>query len=203
MSNLRALEPDEIEQFDELFGELAALAGFVPNSLLTMARRPNLVRAFNGLAMAALRDGTVDDALKAMVAHVASAAAGCRYCEAHTAATAAGRGVDDNRLAAIWDFEHDERFTDAERAALRLARDAAQVPNVVTPAHFDALHEHFDDGEIVELVGVIATFGFLNRWNDTFATTLEEHPTNVAERTLAERGWAAGKHGPGTRAAQP
>jgi alkylhydroperoxidase family enzyme len=137
----------------------------------------------------------VDDALKAMVAHMSSAAAGCLYCEAHTAATASGRGVEDSRIEAIWEFEHDPRFTGAERAALRLARDAAQVPNAVTPEHFEELQEFFDDGEIVELVGVIATFGFLNRWNDTFATTLEQHPMMVAERALAGRGWQAGKHG--------
>lgn len=195
MSNVRPLDPEEIEEFDELFGELVALAGFVPNSMLTMARRPNLARGFNALAIAALREGAVDDALKAMVAHMSSAAAGCLYCEAHTAATASGRGVEDSRIEAIWEFERDARFTGAERAALRLARDAALVPNAVTPAHFEELHEFFDDGEIVELVGVIATFGFLNRWNDTFATTLEQHPTMVAERALAGRGWQAGKHG--------
>ena len=194
MSNLRPLRPDEIDDFDDLFGELAALAGFVPNSLLTMARRPNLARAFNVLAIAALREGTVDDALKAMVAHMTSTAAGCLYCEAHTAATASARGVDDGRLGAIWEFEYDPRFSDRERAALRLARDAGQVPNAVTPAHFDDLRAHFDEGEIVELVGVIATFGFLNRWNDTFATALEDHPGSVAERTLTERGWTPGKH---------
>ena len=194
MSNVSPLEPDEIEDFDELFGEIALMTGFVPNSLLTMARRPGLTRGFMALTTAALREGTVDDALKAMVAHMASAAAGCRYCEAHTAAIANGRGVTDDRIAAIWDFEHDPRFSDAERAALCLARDAAQVPNAVTPAHFDALHEHFDDGEIVELVGVIAMFGFLNRWNDTLATTLEKHPLAVAERTLTKRGWSVGKH---------
>ena len=120
MSNLRPLRPDEIDDFDDLFGELAALAGFVPNSLLTMARRPNLARAFNVLAIAALREGTVDDALKAMVAHMTSTAAGCLYCEAHTAATASARGVDDGRLGAIWEFEHDPRFSERERSRAHL-----------------------------------------------------------------------------------
>lgn len=195
MSNLRPLSPDEIDEFDELFGELVAMAGFVPNSMLTMARRPGLARGFSALATSALREGTVDPALKAMVAHVSSAAAGCRYCEAHTAATATKLGVEDARIAAVWDFEHDARFDGAERAALRLARDAGQVPNLVTSDHFDELLEHFDEGEIVELVGVVATFGFLNRWNDTFATTLEDGPQAVAARTLTARGWDVGKHG--------
>jgi hypothetical protein len=46
----------------------------------------------------------------------------------------------------------------------------------------------------VEIVGVIAVFGFLNRWNDTFATPLESEPIEVGERLLAPRGWSAEKH---------
>ena len=44
------------------------------------------------------------------------------------------------------------------------------------------------------IVGVIAAFGFLNRWNDTMATPLEDEPIEVGERLLAKRGWSAGKH---------
>jgi len=41
---------------------------------------------------------------------------------------------------------------------------------------------------------VISTFGFLNRWNDTMGTPLEEEPLAVAAKFLAPRGWSAGKH---------
>lgn len=41
----------------------------------------------------------------------------------------------------------------------------------------------------------IALFGYLNRWNDTMATSLEDYPASVAERTIAGGGWQAGKHG--------
>jgi len=41
---------------------------------------------------------------------------------------------------------------------------------------------------------VIAVFGFLNRWNDTMATPLEEEPAEVGEKYLARGGWTAGKH---------
>jgi hypothetical protein len=47
---------------------------------------------------------------------------------------------------------------------------------------------------MVEIVGVIAMFGFMNRWNDTMATPLEEEPTHVGERFLAKGGWTVGKH---------
>jgi hypothetical protein len=41
---------------------------------------------------------------------------------------------------------------------------------------------------------VIALFGFLNRWNDTMATPLEDEPIAVGERYLKRGGWTAGKH---------
>jgi len=83
----------------------------------------------------------------------------------------------------------------AERAALRLGHRAALVPGEATRADFDALREHFDDGQIVEIVATIALFGYLNRWNDTMATDLEERAARVAGRTLGPTGWDAGKHG--------
>jgi hypothetical protein len=61
--------------------------------------------------------------------------------------------------------------------------------------HFDALGEHFTPRQITQIVAVISAFGFLNRWNDTVATTLEELPTTFAERELSPAGWQLGKHG--------
>jgi len=40
-------------------------------------------------------------------------------------------------------------------------------------------------------------FGFLNRWNDSMATPLEEEPVEVGEKHLAKLGWDIGKHGVG------
>ena len=56
--------------------------------------------------------------------------------------------------------------------------------------------KHFSDDEIVEIVAVIAMFGWLNRWNDTMATELEAPPLAFAEQYLAGRGWTPGRHAP-------
>jgi alkylhydroperoxidase family enzyme len=105
------------------------------------------------------------------------------------------RGMDEAKIAEIWDFERSSRYSEAERAALRFARDASVVPNAVTPEHFDDLRRHWDDGEIVEILSVVGLFGFLNRWNDSMATDLEEIPTELAGRTIGPHGWEPGKHG--------
>lgn len=56
------------------------------------------------------------------------------------------------------------------------------------------LREHFDDDQVVEIVAVIANFGFLNRWNGTMATQLERSPLAWASEHLGDTGWEAGKH---------
>jgi uncharacterized peroxidase-related enzyme len=179
-----------------MFQVIEANMGFVPNSLPTMARIPALFEAFGAFASTVMSAGRIDRGLVQLIAHVASTAAGCRYCQAHTAAHAHHLGMDEEKIAGVWTFETDERFTEAERAALRLARDAAQIPNLATDEHFRELSRHFDEEQIVQIVAVISLFGFLNRWNDTMATTLEPEPLGFAARHLQARGWEAGKHQP-------
>ena len=60
--------------------------------------------------------------------------------------------------------------------------------------HFEALRKHYSESQIVELTAVIATFGFLNRWNDTMATELEDEPRTFGAEHLAAHGWEPGKH---------
>lgn len=164
--------------------------GFVPNSMLTMAHRPDLLRAFGSLARAT-RTGTVPPALKEMVALVASTAAGCRYCQARSAANSEHAGGDPAKIAQVCSYDTSEPFSDTERAALRLAHHAALVPNQATDEDFAELRRHFNDGEIV---GMVALYGFLNPWNDTMATEVEDHPLPVAGQALHSIDWEPGKH---------
>jgi alkylhydroperoxidase family enzyme len=113
---------------------------------------------------------------------------------AHTAGGALHFGVDEQKVAAIWDYQTSPLFSAAERAALDLAVAGAAVPNAATDAMFAELRKYWSEAQIVEIVGVIAMFGFLNRWNDTLATPLEDEPIEVGEKYLASHGWSVGKH---------
>ena len=197
MAHLPPLPREAVPEFKERFDHYAATRGFVPNSILTMARRPAIARAFMDLNKAVLYEGTVPEELKMLVSLIASQAAGCRYCQAHMANLASIYKASDRKIAAVWEFEKSELFSEAERAALRLALHASLLPNQAGAEDFAELKRHFDDGQIVEIVATVALFGYLNRWNDTMATDLEAHPAKVAARTLGETGWEAGKHGAG------
>jgi uncharacterized peroxidase-related enzyme len=192
---LAPLPPEHTPELKEAFEAARKRMGFIPNSVLIMQRKPEMVRAFTQMTTAIWNpDGKVDLKLKRLLAHVASRSAGCRYCMAHTAEGAAKLGVDQQKLDAVWTYQTSPLFSAAERAALDVAVAAGGVPNAVTDEMFLELRKHWSDEQVVEIIGVIAMFGFLNRWNDTFATPLEEGPLEFGEAHLAAHGWEAGKH---------
>ena len=194
MARIEPLERQDLTEMDAMFNAIEAAMGYVPTSLLTMARIPAVVKVFAPLAPAVLGPGSVDIGLKALVAQISSTAAGCQYCQAHTAEGAVHKGIAAEKVENAWTFETSDLFSPAERAALALARDASVTPNASTAAHFDALAEHFSEEQIVEIVAVISLFGFLNRWNDTLQTPLEDAPFEFASAHLAQSGWHAGGH---------
>ena len=169
--------------------------GFVPNSLLTMQRVPSIAKAVVQLNRAVFDPaGRVDLGFKRLIGHMASAASGCQYCKAHTTVSATRHGIDDEKMAAIYEFATSPLFNEAERVALHFAMDAASIPNSVTDDSYRALTEHWSEEEIVEILGVVCMFGVLNRWNDSMATPLEAEPLTVAGALLGDKGWNAGKH---------
>lgn len=195
MSRLQPLSREDLAEFEPMFELVEQTMGFLPNSVLTMAHKPGLLPAAMALFQAVQGPGSVEPGLKSMLAHMTSYAAGCRYCQAHTGHTAARLGIPAEKIESLWDFEDSALFSEAEKAALRIALGAGQVPNAVTDQDFEALKTHFDAEQIAEIVAVIAMFGFLNRWNDTMATELESSPLRFGEAHLAPRGWSADKHG--------
>ena len=195
MPHLPPLPRDAVPEFKALFDHYENTRGFIPNSILTMSRRPSIARAFMQLNQAILYEGTVDKELKMLVSLIASQAAGCLYCQAHMANLSSIYKASGEKIAAVWEFETSDLFSEAERAALRLAMKASIIPNQAEQEDFDELGKHFDEGQIVELVASVALFGYLNRWNDSMATQLEEHPSKIARNTIGASGWQPGKHG--------
>ncbi len=182
----------EIAELAEFFN---VTLGFAPNSVLTMMRRPEIARTFTALNRAVMDNkGKLTPELKRLIGFLASMTAGCRYCQAHTVLAAERFGSTPERLADIWTYAASAHFSKAEKAAFDFAVAASQIPNAVDAAIAENLHRHFDDGDIVEILGVIALFGFLNRWNDSMATTLEGLAEKTAARNIGGHGWQKGKH---------
>jgi uncharacterized peroxidase-related enzyme len=155
--------------------------GFPANDVLLLARLPNLLESVSRLTINILyAPGKVDASLKHMVGYITSTAAGCVYCGSHTFLSSIENGIPREKLDEIWMYDENEIFNPAERAALRLAHHAGLTPNASTDEDFTGLRAHFNEEEILEIVSVIALFGFLNRWNDTLKTDIEAKPRAAA-----------------------
>ena len=195
MPRLTPLPPETTPELKSHFDFFLGTLGFTPNSVLTMQRKPKLVQAFAQLNAAVMDpDGKVDLGFRRIIGHVVSQVSGCLYCQAHTLLGAHNFGVSEAKLADVWNYARSPHYSARERLALDFALAAASQPNAVTDAMFTELQRHWSDEEITEILGVVAMFAFLNRWNDTLATTLEERPTEVAAQALGTQGWQAGKH---------
>src|SRR6516164_9222085 len=187
MPRLAPLPREAVTDLGDILRAAEGRMGFLPNSQLIMARRPEILRAFAQLGAAINGpSSTIDAQLRNMVSQMASRAAGCVYCM-HTAHTAERVGIAAEKENALWEFERSPLFSKAERAALRVAHCAAQVPNAVTDADLAELKKHYTDAQIVDIVAVISLFGFLNRFNDTMATELEASPIKAGERFWQRR----------------
>lgn len=195
MPLVKPLSPNtnpEIKELAEFFNETL---GFCPNSILTMQIRPKIAEAFIKLNMAVMdNQGRVTSVLKRMIAWVSSNASGCRYCQAHAIRAAERYGAKLDQLENVWEYKTHSSFNDAERAALDFSIAASISPNAVNEDIKEELYKYWSEGDIVEILGVISLFGYLNRWNDSMGTTLEERAIHSGEQYLSKNGWNRGKH---------
>ena len=188
---LLSIKDKETQELVTFFNETL---GFCPNSVLTMQKKPHLAQAFVNLNKAVMDNaGSISSEFKRIIAYVSSNTAGCRYCQAHTIRAAERYGGEKERLEQAWDFENSSLFSVAEKVALRFTIAASSVPVSTSQELEELLQHHWDETDILEIMSVIALFGYLNRWNDVMGTSLEEDAKDSAE-SLLQNQWDIGKH---------
>lgn len=162
---------------------------------LEIFRWPELMQPFQSLVeLVMVSETNLSRQLRSELFTMASIAGGCQHCQAHGAYTLKLMGIDPERIRDIWTFEKSTEFSAAEKAALRLARDGAFVPNLVEPGHFADLRSHYSDQQIVEMLAVISLAGWYNRWNNSIATVTDSESVEWAGANLKSVGWELGKH---------
>ena len=183
-------EDKELKKLIKFYDETL---GFCPNSIKTMFIRPQIAYAFINLNKAVMENkGELSSKIKRLIGYLASTVSGCRYCQAHTIRAAERYGSDDKQLNEIWDFRESSAFTEKEKIAFEFTIASSSIPNQVNDKISYELREHWDDGEIVEMLGVISLFGFLNRWNDSMGTPIEEGALESGNKFI--KNWNPNKH---------
>ncbi|MBC7545310.1 MAG: carboxymuconolactone decarboxylase family protein [Candidatus Sericytochromatia bacterium] len=163
---MRPLEPGEVSaDAKAIFDTFMAKRGNVPNLFRTLARRPVFMAAAGQLMKSLYDDsGTVPVALKEMLAVRVSLLNSCGYCQSSHTALALAAGATDSMINALEQGSEAQTFSPPEQAALALGEWMTRHPERGLPDHlYDALSQQFDEGQIIELVGVVAAFNFFNR----------------------------------------
>ena len=180
----------ELKELIDFYNETL---GFCPNSIKTMFMRPPIAYAFINLNKAVMENkGNVTSKIKRLIGYLTSTVTGCNYCRAHTIRAAERYGSNLDQLNEIWDFRKSKRFNKKEKAAFEFAIAASSIPNKVDEQISSELKKYWDDGEIVEILGVISLFGFLNRWNDSMGTPIEDGALESGKAYIKD--WHPDKH---------
>ena len=183
-------ESQELKKLIKFYDETL---GFCPNSVKTMFIRPEIAYAFINLNKAVMENkGRLSSKMKRLIGYIASTVSGCNYCRAHTIRAAERYGANQYQLKDIWDFRTSKSFKQKEKIAFEFTIAASSIPNQVDDTISGELRKFWDDGEIVEILGVISLFGFLNRWNDSMGTPIEDGALESGNAYL--KNWNPDKH---------
>ena len=188
-AHIETKKREDFPEFKDLFDLVESFMGYLPNAYLLMADKPDLMQAFAKMSASVFSADVLDIPSKQLIALASSLSAGCKYCQSHTSHGAERAGVPNEKIAEILNYQTSEYYEAKEVALLDLAFASGEVPNKATKAHFEKLKEFYSKEQILEVVAVISFFGFLNRWNDTFGTEIEEIPANYLSEKLKPKNW--------------
>jgi uncharacterized peroxidase-related enzyme len=178
MSRISKLDRSEVApDMAALYDKIFAQRGNVPNMFRTMAHRPEIFATMMAHFAAVLNTGTVSNRLKELIIVRTSQINVTPYCLASHTILARNLGWSDDQLSNLAQWQTREDFTQAEKAALRLAETVTRDANSLSDQQFAELKSFYNDGEIVELLCSIGLFNYFNRFNNA----LRMEPTKSGE----------------------
>jgi AhpD family alkylhydroperoxidase len=130
------------------------------------ARMPAAFLAMSAMYRALDRKRSpVEPALRSLLQVRISQINGCEFCIDLNAFLGRGRGVEEEKLRALPQFEDSPQFSEREKAALAYAEAATRSDRRVDSALMTRLRAHFDDQAIIELAALIAYQNMSSKFN--------------------------------------
>ncbi len=155
--------PTEVAQ---LYDKLLIDRGVVPNMFKALANVPSLVLGVTAFLKPLMADGALPGWYKELIATRVASLNSCEYCVSAHRHLALKRGATFGQVASYDNFENGP-FTEKEKAGFRYASLLHQSGHAANEAAFDAVSEHMDCQEIIELTAVAAAFEMFARINSS------------------------------------
>jgi AhpD family alkylhydroperoxidase len=130
-----------------------------------IAHHDAIMTAVGGFEAALRRADRLPARLSHLVNLKVAALLGCSFCIDIGSHIARQDGVSADAVADLPRFRDSDAYSPAERAALAAAEVMTVGDCVLEPALQQALREHFDEAQLVELLAVIAWENYRSRFN--------------------------------------
>jgi len=130
------------------------------------ARMPAAFLAMSAMYRALDRKSSpIDPALRSLVQVRVSQINGCDFCVDLNSFFGLGRGVAEDKLRAVPQFEDSPLFSEREKAALAYAEAVTRSDLRVDAGLVSRLRRHFDDQAVVELAALVAYQNMSSKFN--------------------------------------
>ncbi len=171
MSRLEAINPEQATgKAKELLEAVNEKFGMVPNLARTLANSPAALKGYLALGEA-LEGGVLSAGLREQIALTVSQANGCDYCVAAHCAIGTSVGLSDSELTDARQASSPDSKVDV---ALHLARELVENRGWVPDEELDRVRRAgYGDGEIAEIVAIVAWKTFANYFNHVAGTDVD------------------------------
>ncbi len=171
MPRLKAIEPDQATGTAKvLLDAVNEKYGMVPNLARTLANSPAALQGYLAFGEA-LESAALPAKLREQIALTVSEANGCGYCVAAHCAIGKSVGLNDSELTDARQSTSPDSKVDA---ALHFARQLVEKRGWVTDEDLSRVRRAgHGDGEIAEIVAVVAWKTFANYFNHVAGTVID------------------------------
>jgi uncharacterized peroxidase-related enzyme len=171
MTRIKAIDPDlATGQAKQLLDSLNEKLGMVPNLARTLANSPGALQGYLGFGEA-LEGGVLPAKLREQIALTVSEANGCGYCVAAHCAIGKSVGLSDSELTDGRQSSSPDSNVDA---ALHFAKLLVKNRGWVGDEDLDRVRRAgHGDGEIAEIVAIVAWKTFANYFNHVAGTDVD------------------------------
>lgn len=154
--------PDDLK---EMILTIQEKSGFIPNVFLTLAHRPDELRAFMTYHDALLeRDSNLTKAEKEMIIVATSNDNNCQYCVVSHGAILRIRAKDPLVADQVAVNYRKADITPRQKAMIAFAMKVSNESGAIEDDDFEVLRSHgFTDEDIWDIAGITAFFGLSNR----------------------------------------
>jgi uncharacterized peroxidase-related enzyme len=175
MPRIAPLDPEHASgETADIFREIKAAFGMVPNLFRTSAHYPPLLRANWNKVKAVMVEGRLRRKVKETIALLVSKDNGCDYCVASHSAALRSIGTSPEEITRIMDDLAGSDFSAKERGLIGFTRRANLAPSGIPEEDFQELKGlGATDAEIVEALGIMELFVGFNRFLDSLYVDID------------------------------